>query len=303
MRKTAEAIPDFDDIFAAVRALAAAHEPTRAQLHREGAEPAQLRMDAPRLESGRAEPVHREPRPELAPAARMDPERERHKRMLEALLFAAEAPVGVEALRARLPEGADVMALLAALQAEYAGRGVNLTRVAGKWRFETAADVAPVLKENRAEPQKLSRAALETLAIIAYHQPATRAEIEAVRGVAVSKGTLDALLEIGWVRPRGRRRAPGRPVVYVTTEAFLEHFGLEGIGDLPGKEDLKAAGLLDETAPEDFQVPDPALAGLGDELLPLDAEDEDAPKEGFHTDFLEGDDAGRPSERPERAND
>jgi segregation and condensation protein B len=143
-----------------------------------------------------------------------------------------------------------------------------------------------VLRENREEPQKLSKAALETLAIIAYHQPATRAEIEAVRGVAVSKGTLDHLLEIGWLRPRGRRRAPGRPVVYVTTDAFLEHFSLEGLEDLPGKEDLKAAGLLDETAPDDFEVPDPTLAGVQDEL-PLE-EDGAAASEAFHTDFLEG---------------
>jgi segregation and condensation protein B len=250
MKKIAAGAPDFADIAAAVRALAEAHEPTRAQLEHEDAEAT----------------------------------RARHKRMLEALLFAAETPLSVETLRARMPEGADVVALLAALQAEYAGRGVNLARAAGKWRLQTAADVAPILRENREEPVKLSRAALETLAIVAYHQPATRAEIEAVRGVAASKGTLDILLEIGWVRARGRRRAPGRPLVYVTTDAFLEHFGLESLEDLPGKADLKAAGLLDETAPDDFEVPDPTLAGLQDEL-PL--EDEDEPEAGdFHVDYL-----------------
>lgn len=246
-------VPDYADIEAAVRALAQAHQPTKAQLEAEEAEAA----------------------------------RQRHKRMLEALLFAAEAPLSTEALRKRMPEGADVTALLAALEADYAQRGVNLARVAGKWRFQTAPEVAPILREDRSEPQKLSRAALETLAIVAYHQPATRAEIEAVRGVAVSKGTLDQLLEIGWVRPRGRRRAPGRPLVYVTTDAFLEHFGLEGLDELPGKSDLKAQGLLDETAPDDFEVPDPTLAGLQDEL-PLEPGDEPAGKEEFHTDYLEG---------------
>ncbi len=259
MRKTAAGLPDFDDIAAAVRALAAAHEPTRAQLEQESAEA----------------------------------ERERHKRMLEAILFAAEAPVGVEMLRRRMPEGADVVALLAALEADFAERGVNLVRVAGKWRFQTAPDVAPVLRESRVEPQKLSKAALETLAIIAYHQPATRAEIEAVRGVAVSKGTLDHLLEIGWARPRGRRRSPGRPVVYVTTDAFLEHFGLDGLEDLPGKADLKAAGLLDEAAPDDFEVPDPTLAGLQDELPLEDDGDEPGLDGAFHTDYLDGDEPPR----------
>jgi segregation and condensation protein B len=265
MRKTAAGLPDFADIKAAVRELAEAHPPTRAQLDQEDAETA----------------------------------RARHKRMLEALLFAAETPLSVETIRMRMPEGADVVALLAALQAEYAERGVNLARIAGKWRLQTAPDVAPVLRENRHEPLKLSRAALETLAIVAYHQPATRAEIEAVRGVAASKGTLDILLEIGWVRPRGRRRSPGRPLVYITTDAFLEHFGLESLEDLPGKSDLKAAGLLDETAPDDFEVPDPMLAGLQDEL-PLD-EGEAAADGDFHVDYLvegEGDRASDAS--PER---
>ena len=273
MTKTAAETPDFDDIADAVRALAEGHAPTRAQLDPDSAE-AERETAAAERETAAAE--------EAA-------ERTRHKRMLEALLFAAEAPLGLETIRRRLPEGADVSALLAQLQEEYADRGVILARVAGKWRLQTAPDVAPVLREDREAPKKLSRAALETLAIIAYHQPATRAEIEAVRGVAVSKGTLDVLLEMGWVRPRGRRRAPGRPLVYVTTDAFLEHFGLDGLDDLPGKADLTAQGLLDDTAPADFEVPDPTLAGLQDEL-PLEGEGpESAPDDGFHTDYLDGD--------------
>lgn len=281
MSKAAREVPDYADIEAAVRALAEGHAPTRAQLKRESPkeiakEPTPESVEEVVEESGREEAV------EAASAAESD--RARHKRMLEALLFASETPLSVEVLRRRMPEGADVVALLATLEAEYADRGVNLVRAAGKWRFRTSPEVAPVLQENRTEPLKLSRAALETLAIVAYHQPATRAEIEAVRGVAVSKGTLDALLEIGWVRPRGRRRAPGRPLVYVTTDAFMEHFGLDNLADLPGKADLKAAGLLDETAPDDFEVPDPTLAGLQDEL-PLDAAED--PAEGdFHVDYL-----------------
>jgi len=246
--------PGLSDIEAAVRALADAHPPTKAQLDHEDA---------------------------VA-------DRARHKRMLEALLFAAEAPLDVEFLRRRMPEGAEVVALLAQLEAEYQDRGVQLKRVAGKWRMQTPADLAPLLREERAAPRKLSQAALETLAIIAYHQPATRAEVEAVRGVAVSKGTLDTLLEMGWVRPRGRRRAPGRPLVYVTTDAFLEHFGLESLESLPGKAELKAAGLLDETAPDDFEVPDPTLAGLQDEL-PLE-EPEDGDEGEFQADFMSEDD-------------
>ncbi len=275
MSKAARGVPDYADIEAAVRALAEGHAPTRAQLEQESAQESAR-------ESARESERERQSEREAALAAEAD--RARHKRMLEALLFASETPLSVEVLRRRMPEGADVVALLAALEAEYANRGVNLVRAAGKWRFRTSPEVAPVLKENRTEPLKLSRAALETLAIVAYHQPATRAEIEAVRGVAVSKGTLDALLEIGWVRPRGRRRAPGRPLVYVTTDAFMEHFGLDNLADLPGKADLKAAGLLDETAPDDFEIPDPTLAGLQDEL-PLDSADD--PAEGdFHIDYL-----------------
>ena len=178
--------------------------------------------------------------------------------MVEALLFAAAEPLSVADLARRLPEGADVAAALAALGDRYAGRGVRLAEVAGRWRFQTAEDLAFLMTEEREEPRRLSRAAQETLAIIAYHQPVTRAEIEAIRGVQASRGTLDVLLEIGFVRPRGRRRTPGRPVTYATTDAFLEHFGLASLADLPGAAEMKAAGLLDLDLPPDFAVPDPS---------------------------------------------
>lgn len=200
-------------------------------------------------------------------------------REIEALLFAAAAPLTVEDLARRLPEGADVAAGLAALSALYGGRGVELVHVAGGWRFQTAPDLAWLMTEERDEPRRLSKAAQETLAIIAYHQPVTRAEIESVRGVAASRGTLDVLLELGLVRMRGRRRTPGRPVTFGTTDAFLEHYGLATLADLPGLSEMKAAGLLSLDLPPDFAVPDPnALAADED---PLEA---DAPE--FHVDFL-----------------
>jgi len=167
--------------------------------------------------------------------------------MAEALLFAAAEPLDEPALAARLPEGADVPALMAELTQSYAGRGVNLVQVAGKWQFRTAPDLAFLMRIEKQEVRRLSRAAIETLAIIAYHQPVTRAEIEEIRGVGLSKGTLDLLLEIEWVRVAGRRHTPGRPVTYGTTEAFLVHFGLASTGDLPGLEELRATGLLDPT--------------------------------------------------------
>jgi segregation and condensation protein B len=170
-------------------------------------------------------------------------------RMAEALLFAAAEPLEEGALASRLPEGADVAALLAELAQAYAGRGVNLVQVAGKWQFRTAPDLAFLMRIEKQEIRRLSRAAIETLAIIAYHQPVTRAEIEEIRGVGLSKGTLDLLLEIEWVRISGRRQTPGRPVTYGTSEAFLVHFGLAKIGDLPGLEELKATGLLDPAPP------------------------------------------------------
>src|SRR3954470_23106519 len=178
-----------------------------------------------------------------APAPAAAPDRREAMRLAEALLFAAAEPLGEDVLRARLPQVTDVAAVLAELTRDYAGRGVNLVRVAGKWVFRTAAALAFVLARDVVEPRRLSRAAMETLAIIAYHQPVTRAEIEEVRGVATARGTLDTLIETGWVRLRGRRRAPGRPVTYGTTAAFLDHFGLDAVGDLPGLDELKGAGL------------------------------------------------------------
>src|ERR1700723_889253 len=176
-------------------------------------------------------------------------ERTEELRILEALLFAADEPLDEKVLAARLPAGCDVRALLLELQSEYASRGVNIVRVGGKWSLRTGSDLAWLLTRETVVTRKLSRAALETLAIVAYHQPVTRAEIEDIRGVAISKGTMDVLLETGWVRLRGRRRAPGRPITYGTTEAFLLHFGLEVIGDLPGLEELKGAGLFDGRLP------------------------------------------------------
>jgi segregation and condensation protein B len=198
-------------------------------------------------------------------------------RIAEALLFAASEPLAEKEIEKRMPRGLSVAAVLDALKAEYAPRGVNLIRVNDKWMFRTAADLSWLLTGEQ-EEKRLSRAALETLAIVAYHQPVTRAEIEDIRGVAISKGTLDLLIETGWIRLRGRRRAPGRPVTYGTTEAFLIHFGLETIGDLPGLEELKGAGLFDSRLPQDFSVPEPSdsIALAGDEDPLEDAEPQQA---------------------------
>ncbi len=182
-------------------------------------------------------------------------------RMIEALLFAAAEPLDIDSIAARLPEGADVGALIEDLQKMYALRGVNLVRLANKWMFRTADDLTFLMEREAVQQRRLSRAAMETLAIISYHQPVTRAEIEEVRGVSVSKGTLDVLMETGWVRLRGRRRVPGRPVTYGTTEEFMIHFGLENIGDLPGHDELRAAGLLEANLPPDFVVPTPSAEG------------------------------------------
>jgi len=196
-------------------------------------------------------------------------------RIVEALLFAASEPLDEEFLAKHLPGDADVGALLAEVQGFYAGRGVNLVRVAGKWACRTASDLAYLLERHALEEKRLSRAALETLAIVAYHQPVTRAEIEEIRGVETSKGTIDILLETGWVRPRGRRRAPGKPITFGTTASFLDHFGLESIKDLPGLADLKSAGLLDSTLPHGFQVPSPTdVAALMPDELPLEIAEE-----------------------------
>jgi len=202
------------------------------------------------------------------------------ERSVEALLFAAAEPLSASDLARRLPDGADVARALMALKQRYVGRGIELACVADRWRFQTAEDLSYLMTEERQEPRRLSRAAQETLAIIAYHQPVTRAEIEQIRGVQASRGTLDVLLELGMVRLRGRRRSPGRPVTYATSDLFLEHYGLASLADLPGAADMKALGLLGMDLPQDFHVPDPT--GGGDDDDPLDAED--SPQ--FHQDFL-----------------
>lgn len=207
------------------------------------------------------------------------------ERRIEALLFAAAGPLSAAELAERLPEGAEVGEALMALKKRYEGRGVELACVADRWRLQTAEDLAFLMTEERDEPRRLSKAAQETLAIIAYHQPVTRAEIEAVRGVQASKGTLDVLLELGLVRMRGRRRTPGRPVTYGTTDAFLEHYGLPSLADLPGVAEMKAAGLLSLDLPPGFSVPDPSAAQPDED--PFD--ESEAPE--FHTDFLGGEDA------------
>ena len=202
-------------------------------------------------------------------------------RIAEALIFAAADPLDENEIARRLPDGVAVADVMARLRLDYASRGVNLVRVARKWTFRTAGDLAWLLSRESREQKKLSRAAVETLAIVAYHQPVTRAEIEDVRGVAISKGTLDVLLETGWVRMRGRRRAPGRPITYGTTADFLSHFGLEAIGDLPGLEELKTTGLFDGRLPNGFDVPAPS----DDSAL---SEDED-PLEDARADADDGD--------------
>ena len=220
-------------------------------------------------------------------------------RLLEALLFASSEPLPPNKLKRHFPEDCELEPLLEELANLYANRGVNLVRVGDCWAFRTAADLAPAMTIEKVSSRKLSRVAMETLAIIAYHQPVTRAEVEEIRGVALSKGTLDILLEIGWVRPRGRRRTPGRPVTWGTTTEFLDHFGLASLDDLPGFEELKAAGLIDArpavvamgqhgrllnaeeaAAEQEEEDPleegdDPLRADFGDDLVPdADADDE-----------------------------
>ena len=192
-------------------------------------------------------------------------------RIIEAMLFAAAEPLSVAAFGEFLPSGVDVAALLADLAANYENRGVNIVQVAGKFALRTAPDMGSLLRREKIEQKRLSKAALEILSIVAYHQPVTRAEIEDIRGVAISKGTLDNLLEIGWVKMRGRRKTPGRPVTYGTTESFLSHFGLNELTDLPGLQELKAAGLLDANVPPGFDVPMPKLSdALTADEEPLD---------------------------------
>jgi segregation and condensation protein B len=211
-----------------------------------------------------------EPPPD-EPAARAD-----ELRQLEAVLFASAQPLDEAMLARQLPNGVNVKDALARLKAEYASRGVNLVRIGKKWTFRTADDLSWLLTKQTIETRKLSRAAVETLAIVAYHQPVTRAEIEEIRGVVTAAGTLDVLLRTGWIRPRGRRKAPGRPITYGTTEAFLSHFGLEEVGDLPGLDELKGAGLLEGNLPPGFAVPMPSDdTTLRDDEDPLEPGDLD----------------------------
>ena len=192
-----------------------------------------------------------------------------HLRMAEALLFAAKEPLDEVSISARLPEDADIPAILEMLEKNYQYKGINLTRLAGKWVFLTAPDLAWLLQDEREQDRKLSRAGLETLAIIAYHQPVTRSEIEEIRGVGLSRGIMDVLFDAGWIRPRGRRRTPGRPVTYGTTEEFLIHFGLDDVKDLPGFDEMKASGLLNT----DFSGLFDDIPGMGE--THLDPEEEE----------------------------
>ncbi|MPZ40254.1 MAG: SMC-Scp complex subunit ScpB [Rhizobiales bacterium] len=197
-------------------------------------------------------------------------------RILEAMLFASSEPINEKDLAARLPEGTNLAGALERLREDYANRGVNLVRIDGKWTFRTATDLSWLLSKETTEKRKLSRAAIETLAIIAYHQPVTRSEIEELRGVSTSAGSVDVLLETGWIRPRGRRKSPGRPVTYGTTADFLSHFGLDQVGDLPGLEELKGSGMFDGRLPPGFSVPMPSDdAALRDDEDPLEPSDLD----------------------------
>lgn len=206
-------------------------------------------------------------------------------RRAEAILFAAGEPLSAQQVAEALPPSVDVPAVLMTIKAAYQSRGVNLVEVAGRWRFQTAQDLTFLFVEKREEQKKLSQAALETLAIIAYGQPVTRAEIEAVRGVAVSRGTIDTLMEAGWVRVKGRRKTPGRPVTYGTTQGFMEHFGLESLEMLPGRAELDAEGLLSDVIPNGFFT----------DGTPMHSEDENSAEQGseasvdggFVTDFMD----------------
>ena len=226
--------------------------------------------------------------PEFAPKpARAEPDPERladAMRRAEAVLFASGEPIDATTLTEALPPGVEAGDVLLKLKAAYATKGVQLVELAGKWRFQTAPDLAFLFEETREQPRALSRAALETLAIIAYCQPVTRAEIEDVRGVAVSAGTLDILMEAGWIRPRGRRRSPGRPVTFGTTDAFLVQFGLDAVDSLPGRDELRASGLLSAEIPRDFEFAGTPRDPDTGELLGEDAIEDSE----FQADFFEG---------------
>ena len=248
---------------------ARAEEKSEAQARAQEAARAEEAARADEAEPDTEEGAEIETEAAAEPAARPE-----HFRLLEAVLFAASAPVDEKTLAARMPEGVDVKQALRDLQMEFAPRGVNLVRINGKWTFRTAPDLSWLLTKEATVPKKLSRAAVETLAVIAYHQPVTRAEVEEIRGVVMSKGTFDVLMETGWIKPRGRRKVPGRPITYGTSEDFLSHFGLEGLTDLPGLEELKGSGLLDNRLPPGFAVPmpsdDPTLREDEDPLEPED---------------------------------
>ena len=217
-------------------------------------------------------------------------------RILEALLFATAEPVTERMISERLNEGADVPALLEELTSVYEGRGVELLQANSRWSFRTAQDVSERLKLEKLVPRKLSRAAIETLAIISYHQPVTRSEIEEIRSVAVSSGTLDILLEEGWIKPRGRKQVPGRPVMWGTSNSFLDHFGLESIQDLPGIDELRAAGLLDSRA----GVAAYATRGSGEDTLLFDTDESDEAFEPLE-DGEEGE--SEAAEKPQESSD
>jgi segregation and condensation protein B len=211
-------------------------------------------------------------------------------RRAEAILFAAGEPLSADQISRVLPQGIEAAEVLMALRALYAQRGVSLVEVAGKWRFQTAQDLAFLFVEERQVQKKLGQAALETLAIIAYGQPVTRAEVEAVRGVAVSKSTMDTLLETGWVKTAGHRKTPGLPIEYKTTDTFLEHFGLESLNTLPGKADLEAEGLLSDVIPESLMMPDEEALSEEETLID-DSAESDVGGDQFVTDFMEDDEA------------
>jgi segregation and condensation protein B len=227
------------------------------------------------------------PGPALDPALRAEA-----VRIAEALLFAGGEPMTATALAAHLPAGADVADVLATLRRAYAGRGVQLVEAGGAWRFQSAGDLSSHFSETRAQPRRLPKAAMETLAVIAYHQPVTRAEIEEIRGVSLSRGSLDLLLELDWVKPRGRRRSPGRPLTFGTTETFLSHFGLASLDALPGKADLSAAGYIDPRIDPAFEPPRPDAALAADEDPLEDTFGGKVDDAAFYVDYADGDDEG-----------
>ncbi len=212
-------------------------------------------------------------------------DKEQDIRLLEAILFASAEPLTLAALRERMPENADLGGLLMDLQKHYERRGVVLVEMDGSWAFRTAADLAEALSVHKEVQRKLSRAAMETLAIVAYHQPVTRAEIENIRGVATHKGTLDVLMEAGWVKPGRRRETPGRPLTWVTTTSFMDQFGLESMNDLPGLDDLKASGLLDRRPAID------TVPGTGDLFDDVEEDVASSDEEDYDDDIEEEDDA------------